>query len=88
MKRKNLIRDEEANGMTRFTEWYLLQDTDALKEAQFRELKFMEKKWVKEGTCEECGGFDILSKHEGMFLCNECLKLINSNNKKHKRKRK
>jgi len=83
MRRKKLNEDDEMNnnGMTGFTEWFVLQDTDSLKEAQFKDLKLREKKWVKEGICEECGAFDILSRYKGMFLCSECLKLINSNSK-------
>ncbi len=88
MRRKRSIENDEMNGMTGFTEWFVLQDTGALKEAQFRDLKLKEKKWVKEGTCEECGAFDILSRYKEMFLCSECLKLMNSNNKSKKQKQK
>ena len=73
------------NGMNGFTEWFALQDTEKLKEDQFRELQLKEKSWVKEGKCEECGAFDILSKHKEIFLCTECSKLINSNNKKQRK---
>ncbi len=67
---------------------FVLRDTEELKQAEFGELKMKERNWVKEGMCEECGGFDILSKHNGIFLCGECLALINSNNKTKKKNQK
>jgi CBS domain-containing protein len=29
-------------------------------------------KWSKEGVCEECGGFDLLYKLDGMLVCESC----------------
>ena len=82
MPKKN---SNKVNGIKGFSERFVLQDTDELKEAQLRELKTRERGWVKEGQCEECGGFGILSRYKEVFLCSECLKLINSNNKKSKK---
>ncbi len=82
MPRKN---SNTVNGIKGFSERFVLQDTDTLKETRLKELKTKETGWVKEGKCEECGGFDILSRYGDAFLCSECLRLINSKNKRSKK---
>lgn len=40
------------------------------------ESKIKEKIFVKEGICEECGGFDVLSRFDDKFICNACIGLM------------
>lgn len=77
--------DEMNMQMHGFSERFFLQDTNSLKESEFKDLKLREKGWVKEGFCEECGAFDILSKYKGMFLCSKCLRSIKLRNKNTKK---
>ena len=75
---------EESIVHNNFTRWITLQDIKATRAAKLDELKMQEKSWVKEGICEECGVFDILSRFENKFICDECRNIINSNNHKNK----
>lgn len=85
MKRK--IFDEDLNEMQDFTSWYALHDT-AVKEARLRRLKGEEREWVREGVCEECGAFDVLSRMRNTFLCNSCMDHLSTNHKNNRHSRK
>jgi hypothetical protein len=54
--------------------WGVLQE-DA-KDIEANEIK-QERSFVKEGRCEECGVFDVLSRFSDTFICSECAKLLN-----------
>lgn len=60
--------------------WGVLQE-NLTEEIEASELK-REKIWVKEGECDECGAYDVLSRMEDRFICPECAKLLS--NKKSK----
>ena len=76
---KKRLFDENMSEMQDFTSWYTLQDNE-VKEAKLRRLKGEEREWVREGVCEECGAFDILSRVRNDFLCNSCMSHLNGNN--------
>ena len=78
---KKRIFDDDMNEMQDFTQWYALQDNE-VREAKLRRLKGEEREWVREGVCEECGAFDILSRIRNTFLCNSCMNHLNGNNNK------
>ena len=56
--------------------WGVLQE-NLTEEIEASELK-RERIWVKEGECDECGAYDVLSRVEDKFICPECAKLLNS----------
>lgn len=88
MRKKILNLNKSKINEPGLTEWFTLQNTNTLKNTQFKKLDLIEKNWVKEGFCEECGVFDVLTRHNGRFLCSKCLRSITSNNKKEKKTRK
>ena len=65
--------------------WGVLQE-NLSKNIEAGELK-REKVWVKEGPCDECGVFDVLSRVDDKFICAECSKFINNKTKNGKRKK-
>jgi len=82
MKRKNF--DEDSMAMEDFRQWFMLQDTRAMNEANLKKMRSEEKKWVKEGICEECGAYDVLSKFKNSFVCSACINNLNGNGNKKK----
>lgn len=67
MKRKLEIEPENMKG-----KWGVMQEKEGDIEASG--LK-QERSVVKEGSCEECGALDVLSKFKEGFMCNKCIRL-------------
>ena len=43
------------------------------EEAKLKRIKSINsEKWIKEGSCDECGAFDILYKLRNKFICENC----------------
>lgn len=53
-------------------EGHVIKSNRELKEESLRNLKQQEKSFIKEGTCDECGAYDILFNSKSGFLCGVC----------------
>jgi CBS domain-containing protein len=43
------------------------------EEAKWKRIKKEDsEKWIKDGSCEECGAFDVLYKFRNKFVCENC----------------
>lgn len=51
----------------------------AEEEEKRKRLKYSDEyKWISEGPCDECGGYDLLYKEDGRYLCADCRKALRS----------
>ena len=49
----------------------------AEEEEKRKRLKYTDEyKWISEGPCDECGGYDLLYKEDGRYLCSDCRKAL------------
>lgn len=62
-----------------------LQEDLTDEEIEFAELK-KERVEVKEGRCEECGAFDVLSRMDETFVCPACLRMFGKTKKNLKKR--
>lgn len=72
MKRKFLEVGPEMEMAGKFG---VLQEDLTDDEIELTELR-KERVEVKEGRCEECGAFDVLSRKEEAFICPACLRVF------------
>jgi len=54
------------------TQGHRIKSNKELEEESLRALKQQEKRFIKEGVCEECGAYDVLFNLKGSFLCGVC----------------
>jgi hypothetical protein len=62
-----------------------LQEHLTDEEIELTEMR-RERVEVKEGRCEECGVFDVLSRTEDKFICPECIRLFSKATRKSRKR--